>query len=821
MVNDITVGVALENTVYHFDKLYDYIVPDDLAEKVLPGVRVIVPFGNGNSKRQGVILRINDKRPEGRLKKIFEIKDDEPLVCDDLFKLVFWLKDRTFCTYFDAFRCVLPSGFSLRLNFYYGANPELSDEKAQNLSADEREIYLSLIKTCKFIEKSKLLDSFGFNKNSNILERMYKNGILLRNVDAQRSVNDRTEKLVRLTFDENEYERISSSFTAKQRLVCELLLSTGSASPKEICYFTGVTSAVIKTLEKKGYIEQFDNEIYRRPIGECEIKKATDIILTDEQQCAFDSLVNQYNEHKKTVSLLYGITGSGKTQVYIKLIKYMLDIGKSAIMMVPEILLTPQIINRFRACFGDDIAVFHSALSLGERMDEWKRVKRGEAKVIIGTRSAVFAPVSNLGLIIIDEEQEHTYKSEQSPRYNAKDVARFRCDENNALLVLGSATPSIESFARAEKGIYTLYKLTKRFSGAELPEVVTVDIADDYSSDSSRAISKTLENKLKLAIENKKQAILLLNRRGYNTFASCTSCKSVVSCPNCSISLTYHHANGRLMCHYCGYSQPITQVCPECGKKDIRYAGYGTQMVEDELVRLIPDVKVLRMDQDTTMRKNSHEKALSAFAEGEYDILLGTQMVAKGIDFENVTLVGVVSVDQQLYNDDFRSLERTFSLLTQVVGRAGRGSYSGSAVIQTLTPENEIIKLAEKQDYDAFYKTEIQMRKLMTYPPFCDLCVVGFSSTDENKTRVASKMFFESFRQTAKEKYSSLKLIVLGPLQPRVSKISGKFRYRMIIKCKNNSEFRSFMSELLVDFGKDTKFNDVSIFADINPESIL
>lgn len=821
MLDRLIVGVALENTAYHFDKLYDYAVPEDLAQKALPGVRVIVPFGNGNAKRQGIILRINEKAPEGRLKRIIEIKDDEPLLEADLYKLIFWLKDRTFCTYFDAFRCILPSGFSLKLNYFYGANPELTDEQAASLPADERDIYLSLLKTCKFVEKSKLLNAFGFKQDSGILERMYKKGILYRNVDAKRSVNDRTEKLVRLTFDENEYEHISSSLSAKQKLVCELLLATGSAVPKEICYFTGVTTAVIKTLEKKNLIEQFENEIYRRPVAQNESVKSADFTLTDEQQNAFDSLVKQYNEHKKTASLLYGITGSGKTQVYIKLISYMLDSDKGAIMLVPEISLTPQIIERFRSHFGNNIAVFHSALSLGERMDEWKRVKRGEAKVVIGTRSAVFAPVKNLGLIIIDEEQEHTYKSEQSPRYNAKEVARFRCDENDALLVLGSATPSVESYARAKSGIYTLNKLTKRYAGAQLPQVITVDMATDFSSDSSRAISTELENRLKTVVDNNKQAILLLNRRGYNTFASCASCKTVVTCPNCSISLTYHHANGRLMCHYCGYSQPLTQVCPECGKKEIRYAGFGTQMVEDELIKLIPNVRVLRMDQDTTMRKNSHEKALSAFARGEYDILLGTQMVAKGIDFENVTLVGVVSVDQQLYNDDFRSLERTFSLLTQVVGRAGRGSFSGSAVIQTLTPDNEIIKLAEKQDYDAFYDTEIQMRKLMTYPPFCDLCVVGFSSTDENKTRMASKLFFEAFRQLAKEKYPSLKLIVLGPLQPRISKISGKFRYRMIIKCKNNSEFRAFMSELLANFGKDTKFNDVSIFADINPESIL
>lgn len=818
---EITVGVALENTAYHFDKLYDYAVPADMADRVNLGARVIVPFGNGNAKRQGVILRINEAKPEGKLKKITDIKDEKPMVDGDLFKLIFWLKDRTFCTYFDAFRCILPSGFNLKLNYFYGANPQLSDEEVNSLSGDEREIYLDLLKTCKFIEKSKLLDAKGFKSDSGILERMYKKGALLRNVDAQRNVGDCTEKIVRLSLDDEEYERLRSSLSPKQKAVCELLVSTGGASAKEICYFTGVTVAVIKTLEKKNIVEQTETEKYRSPLKDKDIITDSEIVLTDEQQSAYDSLVNQYCMNDKTVSLLYGITGSGKTQVYIRLIRYMLDNNKGSIMMVPEISLTPQVIDRFYAHFGNEVAVFHSALSLGERMDEWKRVKRGEARVVIGTRSAVFAPVKDLGVIIIDEEQEHTYKSEQSPRYNAKEVARFRCDENKGLLVLGSATPSVETFARAQSGIYTVNELKKRYAGANLPKVVTVDIASDFSADSSKAISSTLADELKSILKDNKQAILLLNRRGYNTFASCASCKTVVSCPNCSISLTYHHANNRLMCHYCGYSQPITQVCPECGKKDIRYAGFGTQMVEDELSQLLPEARILRMDQDTTMRKNSHEKALKAFADGEYDILLGTQMVAKGIDFENVTLVGVISVDQQLYNDDFRSLERTFSLLTQVVGRAGRGAHTGSAVIQTLTPENEVIKLAEKQDYTAFYNTEIQMRKLMTYPPFCDLCVVGFSGTDENKVRIAAKMFFNSFKTLASEKYPELKLIVLGPMQPRVSKISGKYRYRMIVKCKNNSKFRGFMSELLVNFGKDTKFNDVSIFADINPESIL
>ncbi len=812
----ITVGVALENTAYHFDKLYDYSVPASMAEKAALGVRVLVPFGNSNSKRQGVILRVNTDNPKAKLKNISEIKDEAPLLSDDLLKLVFWLKDRTFCTYFDAFKCILPAGINLKINHLYGADPQF-EQSAEELPNDEKDIYFSLLKTCRFVEKSKLLSAFGFKSDSNILDRMYKKGALIRNIDAKRTLEDKTQNMYRLCIQGDELEKRRVSLTKKQASVCDFLESNGGATLKEICYFTGVTNAVIKTLEQKGILERFENEIYRSPIEGKKSKNKAEIVLNNEQQAAFDALVSQAKKGEKTVSLLYGVTGSGKTQVYIKLIEKMLEEGKSAIMMVPEISLTPQIIERFCSYFGDKIAVFHSALSLGERMDEWKRVNRGEVSVVIGTRSAVFAPVKNLGLIIIDEEQEHTYKSEQSPRYNAKEVARFRCEENKALLVLGSATPDIESFARAKNGIYSLNKLKSRYAGATLPQVITVDMAGDIDNNISSQLAVALDETLK----QKKQAILLINRRGYNTFAACKSCKTVVSCPNCSISLTYHHANGRLMCHYCGYSQPLTESCPECGKKEIRYSGFGTQMIEDEISSLFPSARILRMDQDTTMRKNSHEQALSAFAAGEYDILLGTQMVAKGIDFEKVTLVGVVSVDQQLYNDDFRSLERTFSLLTQVVGRAGRGKNEGRAIIQTLTPENEIIRLAAKQDYDAFYETEISLRKMLTYPPFCDLCVIGFSGTDENKTRLAAKMFFNSFKELAANEYTNQKLIVLGPMQPRIAKISNKYRYRMIIKCKNSSEFRKMISTLLTEFGKNTKFSDVSVFADINPESIL
>ncbi|HBL40410.1 MAG TPA: primosomal protein N' [Ruminococcaceae bacterium] len=818
MAQTLTVGVALENTAYYFDKLYDYAVPSELTQKALPGVRVLVPFGKGNTKRQGVILTVKQAEEERKLKAITAVLDEQPPVEGDLVKLIPWLKSRTFCTYFDAFRCILPTGYNLKLTQFYSANPEFDEE---TLGADEKEIYLSLIKSCKFTEREKLLKAFGFQADCDILERMYKKNALMRNVDTVRRLGDLTRKSVRFCVDETEYERISQALTKKQLAVCELLRESGSAGVKELCYFTGVTAAVITALAKRGVVEIYDAEVYRKPNNLKETGKGSETCLTQEQQQAFDALVAQFRQGEKRVSLLYGITGSGKTQVYIKLIQFMLDNNFGAILMVPEIALTPQIVQLFCNHFGNRIAVFHSALSLGERLDEWKRVKRGEAKIVIGTRSAVFAPVKNLGLIVIDEEQEHTYKSEMSPRYNAKEVARFRCDENKALLVFGSATPSLESYARARNGIYTLHTLKNRYAGAVLPKVITVDLCEERANGNRSALSGKLIASLEEAIADGKQAILLMNRRGYNTFASCTACGKVVTCPNCSISLTYHQANGRLMCHYCGYSQPLAEACPECGQKKLRYAGFGTQMIEDELSRLFPQARVLRMDQDTTMRKNAHEKALTQFAQGHYDILLGTQMVAKGIDFENVTLVGVISADQELYNDDFRSLERTFSLLTQVVGRAGRGKNPGQAIVQTMTPENEIIRLAAKQDYDGFYKTEIGLRKMMTYPPFCDLFVIGFSGEDENKVRVVAKLFLQKFKTLAQESYGDLKFIVLGPLQPRVAKICNRHRYRMIIKGKNTARSRALIAELLVDFGKATEFGDVSISADINPESIL
>lgn len=808
-------AVAVENSAFSFDIPFSYITED---EKCVPGCRVLVPFGKGNRCRQGIVLSVSEYKDVEKLKKVSQLIDDIPVLNDEMLKLVEWLKDRTFCTYFEAVKAVLPSGMCRRTVTNYTAvpNADISDCKE-----DEKQIYNYLSSQKGYIDGEKILKKLGFEPRLSLLEDMAKKGLLLRNYDSVRRTQDLTVKTVRLTESGQEVLASSQKLTKKQLEVLNTLADIGTATVKEVCYFTGFTPSVIQALEKKGLVEIFDNEVYRDP---CENKSVTaektEIVLNEEQQKAFESLLSQYSEGKVLTALLHGITGSGKTMVYIRLIDEMLEKGKNVIVMVPEIALTPQTLNLFRSRYGTDVAVFHSALSAGQRMDEWKRVKNDDVRIVVGTRSAVFAPLENLGLIIIDEEQEHTYKSEQTPRYSAKDVARFRCAYHKALLVFSSATPSVETYARAKQGMYNICKLTKRFSDSVLPEVRIVDMLTDALSKSSN-FSEELKDRLQYNLENGKQSILLINRRGYNTFAECKACGHVMTCPSCSISMTYHHANGRLMCHYCGYSEPFTSVCPECGSNDLRYSGTGTQKIEDELSELFPDARILRMDADSTYGRNSHEEKLRDFADGKYDILLGTQMVAKGLDFENVTLVGVINADQQLNNDDFRSQERTFDLLTQVVGRAGRGKFKGTAVIQTCNPQNDVIQIAAKQDYEAFFEDEIRTRKMLIYPPYCDICLIGFVGENENKVKSASQRFTDILKEKLSGEYNELKIIALGPMAARVSKISNKFRYRLILKCKNTARFRALMSEMLKVTGSEKAFIGVSVYIDINPENII
>ena len=638
--------------------------------------------------------------------------------------------------------------------------------------------------------------------------------MLPRGIDK---VGDKSTRMLRLVIeDENSLPKL----TPKQKNVVNLLFDVGTASVSEICEFCSVGEAVVKNLVKYGVCEIYDKEVYRNPYEVFEENGSkTEINLSAQQRKAYDTYAEML-ENGGGTGLLYGVTGSGKTQVYLKLIDKAVSMGKDVIVMVPEIALTPQMLSIFHKRYGKSVAVFHSGLSLGERNDEYKRADRGEAQIVIGTRSAVFAPLHNLGLVIMDEEQEHTYKSERTPRYHAKQVANYRCRYNKALLLLTSATPSVESYTLALNGKYKLCELTERYGDAQLPQVITVDMKAE-SKDNKSPISNTLKDLIQQNLDNHKQTILLINRRGFNTFIACNSCGHVITCPNCSISLTYHSNNNRLMCHYCGYSKPLDNICPECGENSVRYSGYGTQRIEDNLKFLFPEARVLRMDADTTTGKFSHQKLFDAFSNGEYDILIGTQMVAKGLDFPNVTLVGVVNADNSLYDENYTAQEKSFDLITQVVGRSGRRDASGKAVIQTVNPLNQIIEYAGNQDYKSFYETEIALRKALAYPPFCDIYSAFFTGENENTAALCAKAFFDILVELNNGDYKNEKLIVLGPSPAKISKISNNYRYRLAVKCKNSKTVRRMFNEILKRISKIKEYKDISVSLDLNPYDLI
>ena len=809
MNSDLVAKIAVENTLYSFDKPFDYAVPHNLCESCKKGVRVLIPFGRGNKKCQGIVTDIMYSQTDG-LKTILSVLDKEPVLSDEMLKTAQFMKEHYFCTLYEAFKTMLPAGINYRLTTVYGVR-DISPDDNISLDFEEQRIFDYLFSKRKSVKSDTILDAFGLS-DTRILDEMVSKGVLYKSDEAFRRVSDAVMKMAAVS---PNVDLSSVKLTPKQKSIVELIEMTGGTSVKEICYFTGVSSSVIDALYKKGVIYFYDEEVFRIDRRGAE-SNLTEIVLSDEQMNACNSLYAEYKDSKPHISLLYGVTGSGKTSVFLKLIEKVIDDDKGIIVMVPEISLTPQFVSLFSKRFGDKIAVFHSALSLGERLDEYKRVKKGIAKIVIGTRSAVFAPFDKLGLIIMDEEQEYSYKSESSPRYHAREIAKFRCAQNNALLVLSSATPSVETYYYAKNGRYSLNTLKKRYGTATLPEVVTADMNVEMQNGNTTGFSDVLLENLKYNLEHGKQSILLLNRRGHNTFVSCRFCGESVTCPNCSISLTYHSANNRLMCHYCGYSVPYTDECPTCHSKSLRFGGTGTQKAEKDISEIFPNARILRMDTDATSSKSSYEKMISAFAKGDYDILVGTQMVAKGLDFPNVTLVGVLNTDHMLYADDYRSYERSFSLLTQVVGRSGRGNSKGMAVIQSYTPDNLIISMAANQDYDTFYNTEIQVRKSMLYPPFADICLIGFVGENQALTLKAANAFLKSFISLSKSDYPTIPLRILGPSPALVVKVSNKFRYKLIIKCKNNREFRKLLSALLTEFGKNKEYSSVTAYADMN-----
>lgn len=810
--------VAVEHTVYHFDKEFDYCVPRSLAGQAQPGCRVLVPFGSGNVKRQGMLLSLHEVPDGSQLKPLEAVLDAAPLLSDEAILLVQWVKERYFCTFYDAVRLLLPAGVLYRMQTTYSLSPDVQKDTLASLlpEAQAMTAYLSAHPETK---RPALLKALGMPPNSDLPERLCRAGVLIRVEDLVRRMQDASMQMVRLPREVPEDLKL----TTRQREVFRVLQDVGCASVKELCYFSGVTPVVVKNLALRGACELYEQEVYRTPFrdGEPEEGRQEPICLSEQQQQAFSYLSALCSRSKAETALLYGVTGSGKTSIYLRLIDQVYEEGRGVIFMVPEISLTPQMVDLFRKRYGKEVALFHSGLSMGERMDEWKRVRCGRARIVVGTRSAVFAPLQRVGLIILDEEQEASYKSEQSPRYHAAEVAAFRCRYHHSLLLLASATPRMETYYAAKQGHIGFAVLTERYGGAKLPQVQVCDMNREFQRGNLSIFSEPLRNALQDNLRQGRQSILLLNRRGYQTFASCRDCGHVMTCPHCSISLTYHAVNRRLMCHYCGYSVPFTSECPVCHGNHVHYAGVGTQKVEEQLKDLLPGARILRLDTDATMSRFAYEKKLRQFAQGEYDVIVGTQMVAKGLDFENVTVVGVLNADQSLYSEDFRSFEQTFDLLTQVIGRAGRGRFPGQAFVQTQTPENPVFALAARQDYPAFYAEELPVRKLMLYPPFSDICVVGFAGTKEGAVCAAAKRFFIQMMALVHAEYAKLPLRLLRPSPARILRVSGKYRYKLLIKCRNSKNFRKMMARLLAAFSQDRVNRSVTVFCDMNPNTVL
>lgn len=816
--------IALAAAAYAIDRPYDYLVPAELEGRAVPGVRVLVPFGRGNKRTEGIVLALSGELPEGkRLKEVFAVLDDAPVLDKQSLKLCLWMRERYFCTVYDAARAMLPAGlwFSIRDSYHIASGVDREASYAAAGRSHRAAQILDLIWACGgSAELGQIHAALGTADPAPALKLLTEQGVLTLETSAQRGVGDKREKVASLAVPAEE---AMAHVTPRRRsaplryAVVELLSTVGSASVKEICYFTGASGPTIKSLVKSGLVTLEEREIFRGGHKVADGPTAPPPVLNEEQEAAFQTLDGLCRSTEPAVALLYGVTGSGKTQVYLRLIRAALDRGQTAMVLVPEIALTPQLLRIFTAHFGSDVAVLHSSLRAGERYDEWKRLRSGLARVALGTRSAVFAPLENLGLIILDEEQEGSYKSENTPRYHAREIAKYRCAKAGGLLVLGSATPSVETMYLARTGVYRLVTLTKRYNERALPAVYISDMKEELRAGNGTSIGSLLRRELEANLERGEQSILFLNRRGASRMVSCGECGEVPVCPRCSVHLTYHSANHRLMCHYCGHSQPLPEACPVCGGT-LNFIGAGTQKVQSELEELFPGVEILRMDADTVSAADGHQKLLDRFQRKKVPILVGTQMVAKGLDFENVTLVGVVEADLALYVDSFRASERTFSLLTQVVGRAGRGEKTGRAVIQTYTPDNDVIRCAAVQDYDRFYAQEIELRRLMDYPPFRDVFVLTASGTDESAVLRKCQKLRRSLESwaTAWSDYDTRPRL-LGPAPAAVAKVNNRYRYRLTLLCQNTREVRQLIAGLLQAAADDREIRGVSVFADVNP----
>ncbi len=797
--------VILKDTPKALDKLLDYKVPDGM--ELLVGDSVIVPFGVKNTPVQGYIAELTEKSDHKAPKSIKEKSQLGRCFDEDMLLVIKWVRNKYLCNYKDAVSVVVPAGASAKSREWIFLE-DLTDEKkysgiinllSENGGAME---YHAL---CSHFEKSV----------SGKISEMVKLGFLRREFSTTSSVKCKTVKALRLKVDREEAEYLKNAFLKKNPTwsqIIEILLLNEFVSAADLKVFTNSSGSAISTLAKKGIIESFEAPTFRLPKNKYKREEKIPE-LNSEQKAAVLSLNEAVHSGEYSPFLLFGVTGSGKTEVFMRAISECIKNGKQAIVLVPEISLTPQTVNRFVSRFGKSVAVLHSGLSQGERFDQWRKIRSGDIDIVIGARSAIFAPLPNLGIIIVDEEHSDTYKSEMSPRYDAKEVAEVRARQKGAVLVFASATPSVSDFKRAEDGEIKKLVLSMRANKSEMPGVRVVDMRQELSDGNKSMISRLLKEEIEKNLERGEQTILFLNRRGFSTFVSCRECGFVAQCPNCNISLTYHKYDDTLQCHYCGHTIKNYTLCPKCGSKYIRYFGGGTQKLEEEIKNLFPGITTLRMDIDTTGKKQSHADILKQFETEKTDILIGTQMVTKGLDFENVTLVGVVSADTMLHIDDFRSGERTFGILEQVTGRAGRGKKEGRAVIQTYSPEHEAVTFATSHNYLDFYESEIKMRDVLWYPPYCDMILIGFSGFSLNAVSECAKDF-EKALKTA----SVLQNVdILGPIPSGVSKIKNKYRWQILIKCESSDRISPFLVDIKNKLNENDNYKDVSIIIDKNP----
>ena len=824
--------VHILDVPYHADCEYTYFIPVGMRDEVTEGSVVAVPFGNANRQKSAIVVSLCEEQDLQGIKPISSVMSDYLKLNSELLSLCAFMKEQTLCTFGEAVRCILPSAIISKTREYFTPNLE----KESSVPDAMAELY-GYIKENPDTEYDRLKRKFGDCDAS--LSWLFRNKYISKRTEIVEDDKNKYRNVISLALDKEtalcacEPKNSFGIRSEKQKNIIRLLCEYESISDKEIYERTSTSKAQLDPLIKKGIVKSEKVEIYRNPYENKAVKNNEQTVLSEIQKNAFEQLKALYKDKEPRAALLYGVTGSGKTSVIKKMIDEVISDGKGVIILVPEISLTPQTVSIFCGYYGDRVAIIHSSLSAGERFDTYKKIFDGKADIVIGTRSAVFAPLKNIGMIVIDEEQEHTYKSDTDPKYLAHDIARFRCAKSGGLMLLASATPSFNSYYKAMGGTYSLVKLTERYGGATLPDVIITDMRKERIGGNVSAFGGKLISLMSDAKQRGKQAILFLNRRGYFASVGCQNCGKPIQCPHCSVAMTYHSfgkikeeitaenateilsKNGVLRCHYCGYQTRLPEKCSECGEKTFNYVGFGTQKAQEELTELFPEISTLRLDADTTSSKFSYEKILGSFREGEADVLIGTQMVTKGHDFPSVTLVGVMLADTMLYTSDYRSAERTFSMLTQVVGRAGRAKDKGVAVIQTNAPNEKTILLAAKQDYESFYKNEIEIRKAYTFPPFCDIALFSLSAEDERSLNESADGLLKKMRSKIT---NDIPVIVYGPFEAPIYKAQGRYRKRILIKCKLNRQIRKIFSDIYSEFTKSS--GKVRLSVDFNPSSL-